>query len=82
VPEPKIPSTPVASCAPRSLPIILKADEVAELLRVNRKTLYEAVQRDEVPGVIRIGRSLRFRRDAVLMWLSNSCAVPNHEEQG
>jgi excisionase family DNA binding protein len=81
VPEPKIPSTTVASCAPRSLPIILKADEVAELLRINRKTLYEAVQRGELPGVIRIGRSLRFRRDDVLMWLSNDRVVLTPERK-
>lgn len=67
--DPKSPTTP-AGLAPRSLPPILKAAEVATLLRINRKTLYEAVQRDEIPGAFRIGRSLRFRRDAVLMWLS------------
>jgi excisionase family DNA binding protein len=53
-----------------ALPEFLKADEVAQLLRVDRKTIYEAARRGEVPGAIRIGRSLRFRRDAVLGWLS------------
>ena len=60
-----------ARLAPSSLPPILRAAEVACLLRVNRKTLYEAVQRKEVPGVIRIGRCLRFRRDALLQWLDS-----------
>ena len=32
-------------------------------------TIYEAVSRDEIPGVVRFGRVLRFRRDAVLEWL-------------
>lgn len=54
------------------LPQVLKASEVAELLRVSPKTLYEAVQRDEVPGVIRVGRCLRFQRDAVLAWMGGS----------
>lgn len=75
------PSSSPLEAAPRSLPIILKADEVAELLRINRKTLYEAVQRGELPGVIRIGRSLRFRRDDVLMWLSNPRAVLTPERK-
>ena len=35
----------------------------ADILRVNRKTIYEAVQRGELPGVLRIGRTLRFVRD-------------------
>lgn len=64
------------------LPAILKAEEVANLLRINRKTLYEAVQRGEVPGTLRIGRCLRFQRDAVLEWMSNHRAIPNPKEQG
>ena len=51
------------------LPEFLKTTELAKLLRVNRKTIYEAVSRDEIPGVVRFGRVLRFRRDAVLEWL-------------
>jgi excisionase family DNA binding protein len=76
-------STPqlgVAIPAPvRSLPAILNAKEVANLLRINRKTLYEAVQRDEIPGAFRVGRCLRFRRDAVLTWLHQPCVVSNLE---
>lgn len=53
------------------LPKFLKADEVAKLLRVNRKTVYEAASRDEIPGVVRVGRVIRFRRDAVLAWASD-----------
>lgn len=56
------------------LPEVLTATEVADLLRVNRKTLYEAVQRDEVPGVVRVGRVLRFHRDAVLAWIRTGSA--------
>ena len=53
------------------LPEFLKATEVAALLRVNRNTIYEAVQRDEIPGVVRIGRVLRFRRDAIIAWIDD-----------
>lgn len=45
---------------------ILTVDEAAALLRVNRKTLYEAIRLDQVPGVIRLGRVIRIRRDALL----------------
>lgn len=68
------------SAHPRRLPPVLKAAEVASLLRINRKTLYEAVGRDEIPGVFRVGRCLRFRRDAVLKWLlPNTAAIPTPE---
>jgi excisionase family DNA binding protein len=43
--------------------------EVAALLRVNRKTVYEAVARGVIPGAHRFGRMIRIDRDAVLDWL-------------
>jgi excisionase family DNA binding protein len=43
----------------------LTVDEAAELLRVNRKSLYQAIERGEIPGVIRIGRTIRIRRSAL-----------------
>ena len=47
---------------------VLTADEVADLLRVNRKTIYEAAQRGEIPHR-KLGRRLVFERGAVLAWL-------------
>lgn len=84
MPDPKTSPAKVATSAhPQTLPPILKAAEVALLLRVNRKTLYEAVARDEIPGVFRVGRLLRFRRDDVLKWLSpNSASSPNTRNKG
>ena len=52
-----------------TLPPALTVDEAARLLRVNRKTLYDAVRDGRVPGVIRMGRSIRIGRDALLGWL-------------
>lgn len=57
-----------AGTAP-ALPPALTVDEAARLLRVNRKTLYDAVRDGRVPGVIRMGRSIRIGRDALLGWL-------------
>ncbi|NJO55907.1 MAG: helix-turn-helix domain-containing protein [Rhodospirillales bacterium] len=47
---------------------VLTADEVAKLLRVDRKTVYEAAQRGELPHR-RLGRRLIFERGSVLRWL-------------
>jgi hypothetical protein len=41
---------PVAADA---APAFLTVEEAAEILRVNRKTLYEAIRLDQVPGVAR-----------------------------
>jgi excisionase family DNA binding protein len=55
-----------------TLPPVLTVDEAAQLLRVNRKTLYEAVRLGHVPGVVRLGRSIRIGRDALLGWLQGN----------
>ncbi len=52
------------------LPAVLTVDETAALLRMDRKTVYNAIQRGEIPGVRCLGRSIRLSRDAVLAWLS------------
>jgi len=48
--------------------IYLSVEETADLLRINRNTLYDAIKRGEVPGVRRIGRVIRICRAAVLEW--------------
>jgi excisionase family DNA binding protein len=50
---------------------ILTIDELAALLRLNRKTVYELARNGEIP-VRRVGRSLRAHRETVLTWLSES----------
>jgi excisionase family DNA binding protein len=52
-----------------TLPPVLTADELAALLRVNRKTVYAAFRAGEIPGH-RIAGTIRFSRDAVLRWLA------------
>ena len=57
------------SCDPsHALPSVLTADEIASQLRVNRKTIYDAVRARTI-SFARVGRLLRFNRDAVLQWL-------------
>ena len=51
-------------------PTVLTVDEVARVLRVDRKTIYELIRRGELPGVRRLGRSVRIHRPTVLAWLA------------
>jgi len=53
------------------LPPVLTAEEVALLLRVERKTVYGQFREGKIPGGKRIGRVLRFSRDVILGWLSS-----------
>ena len=50
-------------------PEVLTADEVAELMRCDRKTVYEAVLRQDIPHR-RLGRRVFFSRVALLEWLA------------
>jgi excisionase family DNA binding protein len=53
-----------------SLPPVLSVEEVAALMRINRKTAYAAIAEGEVPGVRRLGRCIRVSRDVLLRWLA------------
>ncbi|NBC40434.1 helix-turn-helix domain-containing protein [Corallococcus exiguus] len=44
----------------------MTVEEAAAILRVNRKTLYESIRLGQVPGVVRVGKSLRIRRAALV----------------
>jgi len=50
-------------------PILLTPSEVAELLRTSRKAIYTMIERVQLPGVVRIGRRVLVREDALLDWL-------------
>jgi len=63
----------VGAAAPATtLPPVLTVDEAARFLRLNRKTLYDAVRAGDLPGVVRVGRSIRIGRDALLGWLQGN----------
>ncbi len=51
------------------LPVLLTADETADLLRTSRKAVYVMAERGQLPGVTRIGRRLLVRRDTLVDWL-------------
>ena len=50
----------------RGLPRLLTAEEAADLLRTTRRALDAAVERGQVPGVVRLGRRVLIRRDELL----------------
>ena len=50
-------------------PLLMTVDEAARTLRISRSRLYEMFARDEIPGVVRIGRSVRISRAALEAWV-------------
>ena len=58
---------------------ILIADEVAEMLRVDRQRVYELARRNEIP-VIRVGeRQYRFDAEAIRQWIERGGSVEMKE---
>ena len=49
---------------------LMTVPEVADFLRTSPKAVYAMVARGQLPGLIRIGWKLRFRRDALLDWIN------------
>ena len=54
---------------PHDLPVLLDSGEVAEVLRTSKKAIYVMIERSQLPGVVRIGRRVLFREEALLDWL-------------
>jgi excisionase family DNA binding protein len=62
-------------------PELLTVDEAAELLRTTPKAVYASLERGQLPGVVRLGRRVLFRRDDLrkhvgLLPSSQSCGPP------
>ena len=49
-------------------PRLLTIKDVLEITKLGRTTIYEVMRRGELP-YLRIGRSVRFRHDALDKWL-------------
>ena len=54
----------------RPVPVLITTDEMADLLRTSRTAIYAMVARAQLPGVVRIGRRVLFRREDVMRWLA------------
>jgi excisionase family DNA binding protein len=46
--------------------LLLNVDEVAAALRVTKRAVYAMLSRDQLPGVVRIGKRVRFRAAAIV----------------
>ncbi|HLG54520.1 MAG TPA: helix-turn-helix domain-containing protein [Vicinamibacterales bacterium] len=53
----------------QGVPALLTTDEVAAMLRTSRKAIYAMVARRQLPGIVRVGRRVLVREDALVDWL-------------
>ena len=52
---------------------VMTAQEVADLLRVSRWSVYEMVKRHDIP-FFKVGRSVRFDRNSIEVWMNEKAA--------
>lgn len=58
---------------------LLTVEQVALLSQYNPQTIYRKAQKGEIPGMVRYGRGIRFRRSVVLGW--SQTAAANHPSE-
>jgi len=64
---------------PKGLPLLLTADDVADILRTSRKAIYAMAEQGKLPGIVRIGRRLLFNSQDLLHWLAEKRAPSSKE---
>lgn len=54
---------------------VFTVNELATYLRLDRKAVYDAIHRGDIPGVRRIGKVYRISHIAVVAWLQDGAPV-------
>lgn len=57
---------------------LLTADEVAEILHVKKKSIYQMIYRSQIPCV-KLGRTLRFSADDIEAYINQGKRTPMKE---
>ncbi len=49
---------------------LLTVSDICQMLKISKGGIYQMVQRAELPGILKIGRRLRFRAEEIERWLA------------
>lgn len=75
-------STVLVAPASPSGPLLLTAEEFAEMMQVSTRTLWRLRSAGLVPAPIRIGGTVRWNRDQVVGWIAEGCPPLTSRENG
>ena len=59
-----------ATLSQKNSPQVVTVDELAQYLRIDRKSIYAAIHSGRMPGAQRFGRTWRVSLPAVMKWLA------------
>lgn len=57
-------------------PLLLSANQVAEMLNISIRTLWRLRAAGKLPAPVRLGGSVRWRIDAIQAWIEAGCPAP------
>ncbi len=63
-------------------PLLLSAKRVAEMLQVSTRTLWRLLSDGRLIDPVRIGRSVRWRKDELLRWIAAGCPPRSKWQEG
>ena len=63
-------------------PLLITAGELAALLHVSVRSLWRLRSCGVIPEPVRLGNSVRWRRDEILCWISEGCPQPQARDNG
>jgi excisionase family DNA binding protein len=69
-------------CTNNNADYLLTVPEVANLLKTTKKAVYTMFERRLIPGAVKIGKRLLFKKNIVLRWIDGCSPYPegdNHE---
>lgn len=58
---------------PSSESLLISAEQLSELLQLSTRTLWRLVHEGRIPVPVRIGRSVRWKRAEIEMWIEAGC---------
>ncbi len=70
------------SASPPVESLLLSADKVAALLDISERSLWRLRSAGAIPQPVRLGGSVRWRREDILEWMAQGCPRGTSRENG
>ena len=65
-----------------TLPLLISVESVADLLGISPRSVWRRLSSGEMIEPIKIGKSVRWRRQEVIDWVEAGCPIPVIERKG
>ena len=56
--------------------VLISSSELAKMLSVSVVTIRRLCDEGKVPGLVRLGRSVRFQKNVCIDWINTGCQSP------